>query len=131
MATRSFIGKINKDDSITAVYCHFDGYPNHVGRILTESYITESQVDSLLAGGDMSTLDHALAQCEFYKDRGETDTKSCTYNSFDQFLYEGKNSWVEYFYLFNHDFWSCYDNDGKRIDVKEIDYEDDMKENSR
>ena len=45
MATRSFIGKLNKDDSITGIYCHFDGYPEHAGRILIDNYLTEQQVD--------------------------------------------------------------------------------------
>ena len=120
MSTRSFIGKINKDDSITAIYCHFDGYPAHVGKILIDSYITEKQVDSLLAGGDMSTLDHTLNECVFYKDRGETGVDADTYSSFELFMRAGRDSWAEYFYLFNHDFWGCWDADGERVDLSQV-----------
>lgn len=132
MATRSFIGKINKDNTVTAVYCHFDGYPQHVGKILTESYITESQVDSLLACGDMSSLEHTLNESVFYKDRGETGVDANTYSTLSQFFERGRDSWAEYFYVFNYDFWTCYDSDGERIDIRETDIgEDDMKENVR
>ena len=120
MATRSFIGKINKDDSITAVYCHFDGYPGHVGKILIDNYITEAQVDSLLAGGDMSSISNVLNECVFYKDRGEKQTESRTYPAFELFFRAGRDSWVEYFYLFNHDFWGCWDADGERVDLSQV-----------
>ena len=38
MATRSNIGIVNEDDSITAIYCHWDGYPEHNGKILLNHY---------------------------------------------------------------------------------------------
>ena len=39
MATRSFIGKLNHDGSITVVYCHWDGYPEGVGETLVKHYV--------------------------------------------------------------------------------------------
>ena len=130
MATRSFIGKINKDSSITAVYCHFDGYPEHNGKILTENYVTENQVDSLLAGGDMSSLSPALNECAFYKGRGEDQTESRTYPTFELFFRAGRNSWTEYFYVFNYDFWSCYDRNGERVDLHEVITKDDQNDSN-
>ena len=34
MGTRSRIGIRNADDSVDSIYCHWDGYPDHNGRLL-------------------------------------------------------------------------------------------------
>ena len=127
MGTRSFIGKLNKDDTITAVYCHFDGYPEHNGKVLINSYITESAVDSLINGGDMSSLGATLDECSFYKNLGDRHVDAKTYSSFDEFIRDGREVWAEFFYLFNHDFWSCFESDGKRYDLHKI-MDDDSEE---
>lgn len=92
MATRSYIGIKNSDESITFVYCHFDGYPSHHGPILLGHYNTEERVRALLAGGDMSVLGERYNQpaghsyntpvdgCTIYygRDRGEGNTAPST-----------------------------------------------------
>lgn len=125
MGTRSFIGKLNKDDTITGVYCHFDGYPGYVGRILIDSYLTEQQVDKLIALGDMSCLSHTPEECDSYAKRGEEQTEAITYKDFDEFYKEGRSSWVEYYYVFNYDFWACWDSNKKRFDLNTLDPEKD------
>lgn len=50
MATRSLIG-INTDEGIRAIYCHFDGYPDHVGTILCTHYATAERVEALISLG--------------------------------------------------------------------------------
>ena len=54
MATRSRIGLQLSDDSIVSVYCHYDGYPAHNGRVLRTHYDTIEKVRELIDGGDMS-----------------------------------------------------------------------------
>lgn len=56
MATRSTIGVLNTDGSVTAVYCHWDGYPEHNGKILIENYTTEEKVRELIGFGSISSL---------------------------------------------------------------------------
>jgi hypothetical protein len=56
MATRSTIGVLNTDGSVTAVYCHWDGYPEHNGKILNENYTTEEKVRELIGFGSISSL---------------------------------------------------------------------------
>lgn len=56
MGTRSRIGIELKDSSIVSVYCHYDGYPEHNGKILTNLYTTREQVSNLIDGGSMSSL---------------------------------------------------------------------------
>jgi hypothetical protein len=56
MGTRSRIGIQLQDSSVVSVYCHYDGYPEHTGRILKEDYTTKEQVANLIDGGSMSSL---------------------------------------------------------------------------
>ena len=55
MGTRSTIGVLNTDGSVTAVYCHWDGYPEHNGKILMENYTTEEKVRELIGLGSISS----------------------------------------------------------------------------
>lgn len=55
MSTRSYIGKWD-GDSIKAIYCHFDGYPNGVGRMLKEHYNSDDKIDELISLGGISSL---------------------------------------------------------------------------
>ena len=43
MSTRSRIGYMI-DDTVTWIYCHFDGYPSHVGKVLQTDYNSIEQV---------------------------------------------------------------------------------------
>lgn len=56
MATRSAIGYLRSDGSIRAVYCHWDGYPEHQLPILTEHYNNLRKVQALIRPGSMSSL---------------------------------------------------------------------------
>jgi len=57
MATRSRIGKLNDDGTVTSIYCHYDGYPEWTGRILDRHWSTPDKVDKLLSLGSTSGLD--------------------------------------------------------------------------
>ena len=56
MGTRSRIGVVNPGGTITSIYCHWDGYPEHHLPILTGHYTTKDKVADLLALGSLSTL---------------------------------------------------------------------------
>ena len=56
MGTRSRIGIRNADDSVDSIYCHWDGYPEHNGRLLVAHYAGESKVRELMALGNISSL---------------------------------------------------------------------------
>jgi len=56
MATRSAICIANKDRSLTGIYCHWDGYPEHQMPILKEHYNNATKTRRLIAGGHMSSL---------------------------------------------------------------------------
>jgi len=72
MSTHSNIGKRLPNGTYRYVYCHFDGYPSGVGRILLEHYQDEAKIDALLDLGELSSLGGTLESSVAYaRDRGE------------------------------------------------------------
>jgi hypothetical protein len=56
MATRSRIGIELPDHTVVSVYCHWDGYVGHNGKILVQHYQERKDVQELIDGGSMSSL---------------------------------------------------------------------------
>lgn len=56
MATRSTIAVEHTDGTVSQVYCHWDGYPEHNGRLLIEHYNSQELAETLVALGDISSL---------------------------------------------------------------------------
>lgn len=56
MSTRCRIGVEQEDGTIKSIYCHFDGYLDHVGRLLQTKYNSLEKVNSLIELGDISSL---------------------------------------------------------------------------
>ena len=56
MGTRSRIGIEMPDHTVVSVYCHWDGYVEHNGRILVQHYQNREDVQELIDGGSMSCL---------------------------------------------------------------------------
>lgn len=120
MATRSYIGIRNSNDTVDYIYCHYDGYPSHNGRILTEHYTTLDKVKELLALGDLSILGPEIGEqrdfnkrdsqnrnwCLAYgRDRGERGTGA----KLGDFKTTISEVGVDYVYIFDGDYWECYD----------------------
>jgi hypothetical protein len=126
MATRSRIGiKIGKE--IVSVYCHWDGNPSWVGKILKENYDKDKTL-ALINGGDISSLDKYLSVEEkvlkegissdithtfdnkaegvtlFYSNRGEV-TEPLTHRYKKDFCFSLDNDFAEYGYLFENGEW--------------------------
>jgi hypothetical protein len=136
MGTRSRIGIELPDHSILSVYCHWDGYVEHNGKILVEHYLNRDDVKELIDGGSMSTLrtrggwdyDSPLRdengeyifdangylrfendrdpQPLYHTERGEE--VSIQHTSFDEFV-SGNLGGEEYAYLFDrNNNWKAY-----------------------
>lgn len=128
MGTRSRIGVMH-GDVCKSVYCHWDGYLEHNGRILQE-YYNSSRANELVAMGDISSLGeligekhpfspHASAKDKiaheaadaagwttFYaRDRGETGVEFATDFSFADFLNRVDDSGAEYYYIMRDGVW--------------------------
>jgi hypothetical protein len=110
MSTRSTIAIQNKDNTVTGIYCHSDGYVSSVGRTLFENYITEDSVRELIALGNLSILSTEIGSkhnfdsvadrswCKAYgRDREESHQEADTWNNYQQLINESGQS---YNYLF-------------------------------
>ena len=116
MATRSYIGVRNTDASVDYIYCHFDGYPEHNGAILTEYYSNINRVNELLNLGDLSVLGKFIGEkqdfdkrvvgnCLAYgRDRGESNVSKKN-AGYDELI---TNQDVDYVYVFDGDYWECH-----------------------
>jgi len=135
MGTRSRIGIEMTDHSVVSVYCHWDGYPEHNGKILVEHYQNRDDVEELINGGSMSSLrtehlwetkavrdengqiirdehDNWLyaplrdPQPLYHSERG--DDVNVEHTSFDEFI-SGDLGGEEYAYLFDlNDNWKAF-----------------------
>ena len=123
MATRSVIAKLDNKGA-KAIYCHSDGYLEHVGRVLDGHYRDESKVDELLEHGDVSSLNenigeklpfndymlfHEKKQCRFYhRDRGE-DLMFNEFESDIEYLEWAGDVANGFIYLYAYGAWYVYD----------------------
>jgi len=123
MATRSNIAIVNEDKSITSIYCHWDGYPEYVGKILLNHYTKPSVINKLISLGNLSqlcenidptpTIDYhtfdnpQINVCVAYgRDRGEKNQEAIVFEDLGEFEDSTKNSWSDYQYLFDNNKWS-------------------------
>jgi hypothetical protein len=66
MATRSTIALEYADGSVGVIYCHWDGYLEHNGKILLGHYMDPFKVRDLLDMGSVSSLGETLEATEFH-----------------------------------------------------------------
>lgn len=120
MATRSHIGVRNLDGTVDYIYCHFDGYPAHNGKILTNHYADMDKVNALMKLGDLSILGAEIGERQDFDDRSthnrdwclaygrdrnepNTSVKNGNYNDIIS------DAQVDYVYIFDGDYWECFD----------------------
>jgi len=130
MATRSTIAILNNDGTVTAIYCHWDGYLEHHGLILSEYYQEREKVEELLNNGDLSALreninptkEHSFEKpqddvCIYYhRDREEDweSNKPRNYDGLNKLWDAFKNSDREYLYIhIGNDWYYTHWNDSK------------------
>lgn len=110
MGTRSNIGATQEDGTIKVIYCHWDGYPEGVGAVLTEHYTEPAKVQALLNLGDISSLSGTeVENVESYAKRGETDTEARIYFTREEWLKDIEDSGVEFLYIFEDSYGGGYE----------------------
>ena len=117
MATRSTIS-IETSKGIRSVYCHYDGYLGHNGKLLKENYDTEEKVNALIDLGDLSQLGETLkSTVAYHRDRKEVlhINKCSSLQSIDN---------QDYNYLFRNGEWvywrDSYIDDAAEYEIYEI-----------
>ena len=136
MATRSTIAILNNDGTVTAIYCHWDGYLEHHGLILSEYYTEQSKVKELISNGDLSALreninpteEHSFEKpqddvCIYYhRDREEDweSNKPTNYDGLNELWDDFKNSDREFLYIYiGNDWYYTHWND-TRLALKHV-----------
>ena len=141
MGTRSLIGVMH-GDNCKAVYCHWDGYLEHNGRILQE-YYDSAKANNLVALGDLSSLGPNIGEkhdfdcphkydtseylawqetkagmCTFYgRDRGETGVDYKVFQNYDEVLDFADGSMLEYYYIMKDGVWYVADYNNRELRV--------------
>lgn len=112
MGTRSDIIVHRADGKWHRVYCHWDGYLSHNGKILFDHYTAQKQVEALVAPGDLSSLapkctkpkghsfDEAVkGYCVYYgRDRGEDDVAGTIGDTLFE-VWPEQDAWTEFTYV--------------------------------
>lgn len=139
MSTRSMIAFQDADDNYYAIYCHFDGYLSHIGRMLATYFNTFEKAVDLVNRGELRSISHKEDMDEGYNkypseniiiedniffEHFEQDFQKRTieyYDSTIDFLTAFSNSDREFLYLWDNTIeeWiyceSYYTDDGKHI----------------
>lgn len=99
MSTRSNIGYKAESGLLAMIYCHYDGYPRHVGSVLQTYHCSEEHAKALVAGkqirafnvdGSYERFDDGGPGVEFYEDIKD---------AIDGF---------DYVYIFEDGKWRCF-----------------------
>ena len=90
MSTRSYIAVQDPENgTFQAIYCHFDGYPDHNGQILFDHYQDPAKIARLFALGDISALGPEIGLKQNFTH--PTDTSWCVSYSRDRDEERGEN----------------------------------------
>ena len=120
MATRSTIALEFADGTIGQVYCHWDGYLAHNGKMLQEYYSNPFVLRDLIDLGSLSSLRPQIGtkhpfsmfeanmtqdeyanlyrdMCTFYgRDRGEGQYEATYFKDYEHFLVDGQEEEYDY-----------------------------------
>jgi hypothetical protein len=119
MGTRSFIITPNPKGDYSGIYCHWDGYPAGVGKVLDEHYISKAKIRKLINLGNISSLaeeveptaphsfDHKQdgVTVAYGRDRGEKNTGKTTAENLRDLVEIAADMWCQFIYLHFNGVW--------------------------
>jgi hypothetical protein len=109
MSTSARIAKREDDGTVRSVYCHFDGYPSYVGKLLRHHYTDSEIVDIVMNFGNFRALEEHVSDISFYITASSPmDERAMRHASMGDFLEYGSKSASEYLYLFDQNRWRCW-----------------------
>lgn len=105
MSTRSFIS-IEEGSGFRGIYCHYDGYPGHVGELLVEYHNSFAAAEAIVRGPQIRNLDSDGLVVRF----GDgTPDDSEVHESIREALSGGYD--YAYVYSTNDNRWKCFERD--------------------
>ena len=99
MSTRSNIVLLRENGSCSAVYCHYDGYLEHNGKMLIENYTSTKDVRALVAMGNIRSLKPTLD--EMAKEDYAEAPHNC--NTLRGYMSEVDTLFIEFIYLWSEE----------------------------
>jgi hypothetical protein len=102
MSTRSLIGY--DDGVIHGIYCHYDGVPEHVGRLLVKHHNSLDACTYIMEGSQIRNFDNDGTVVRFH----DCDGSTCHEVYSD--VKDALNSCYDYVYLYDwkDNSWSCF-----------------------
>lgn len=114
MGTRSDIIVHRADGKWSRIYCHWDGYPEGVGKTLFDNYANPAKAERLVALGDISSLGAKVTRPKghsfdtpkegytvaYGRDRGEKDTNATVGDTLED-VWPQPSTWTEFTYVFD------------------------------
>ena len=122
MGTRSTIALEYADGTVEQVYCHWDGYLEHNGKILAGHYINPFKLKELLALGGFSSLEATVegTAATAYTQRGEERVIS-KFKDYEDYV--KNHQYEEYDYILRQvdgkAVWFVSDHDGAYVELEQ------------
>lgn len=104
MSTRATIACRRDDGRYSAIYLHFDGYPERTGRTLNEHYGDQCAAQALVAGGDLRCFDETTGEAERYSDVNPPAIMP----THAALLTFARNCSTQFLYVFETCAWHCH-----------------------
>ncbi|WP_442511626.1 hypothetical protein SH528x_003308 [Novipirellula sp. SH528] len=105
MSTRATIAIRRTAGDYLATYLHFDGYPEHTGRLLDANYLSYEHAEALIAKGDIRCLDAELGEPEYY----DAEASAAVLPTRIALVEFARNCSVQYLYIFDAGEWTHQD----------------------
>lgn len=102
MPTRSTIAMEYDNGKVKKVYCHFDGYHDGVGKMLSLNYNNPVIIDALLSKGKICSLGETIETTEFYNEK-END-----FETFFGISVYNCSQMEQYNYIFRNGKWNVF-----------------------
>lgn len=115
MSTRSIIALRLKNRTTKAIYCHFDGYPEHMAPTLLNFYKNIEKVKDLLNLGSFSYLEDTILETKkqsyIFKGEPVEYNEAKKFNCDKDLLDFARDCMGEYIYVFDEldNDWFMYD----------------------
>ena len=99
MSTRSNIVIQAPDGKVMSIYCHYDGYPEHNGKMLLEHYDTTDKVSKLFEIGSIRSLKPTPK--EIWKERDRWNDEAEKFMSLRAYMSGVDTLFIEYIYMWS------------------------------
>lgn len=101
MGTTATIAIEKDNGEVLMVYCHYDGYISHTGRILSDHYNSSSAAIQLVEMGGFSALKKTIVETNFYHRDEKENLKIDRFLNFEAYRFSGR--FLMFNYLFSRD----------------------------